>query len=262
VPVTFTVPSATGGQAPVTVSCTAASGAAFPVGSTVVTCTATDALSRQASCSFAVTVTVTPRIAKTKFLAFGDSITFGRCGIAPTTCPPYTVRLKELLMSRYTAQTFTIRTEGKPGQTAAGDLARLEGLLDKDRPDVLLLMEGSNDVNSPASGARRAGLDGLEDMLRAALARGITVFVATIPPERAGGVYDASSFLIPGFNDGVRAMVAAKGGYLVDVYAAINADLPRYIGADDLHPTAEGLQRIGETFYAAIRGALDMTPGG
>ena len=58
-------------------------------------------------------------------------------------------------------------------------------------------------------------------------------------------------------------MAALKGVTLVDVYAALNADVTRYyVPGDDLHPTGEGLRLIGETFYAAIRATLDITPGG
>jgi hypothetical protein len=42
-----------------------------------VQCTATDTLNRSNSCSFTVTVSRTPQLSVTKFLAFGDSITAG-----------------------------------------------------------------------------------------------------------------------------------------------------------------------------------------
>jgi lysophospholipase L1-like esterase len=50
----------------------------FNIGSTVVTCTATDAVRRTASCSFTVSVVLpAPRLGVTRILAFGDSITEG-----------------------------------------------------------------------------------------------------------------------------------------------------------------------------------------
>src|SRR5689334_10658656 len=42
-PVTYDVPAVTGGTAPVQTSCNPASGSNFPLGSTTVTCTASDA---------------------------------------------------------------------------------------------------------------------------------------------------------------------------------------------------------------------------
>jgi len=259
VPVTFAVPAASGGQAPVAVTCSAAPGANFPVGSTVVTCTATDALVRQATCNFNVTVSIAPRISKTSFLAFGDSITFGRCGLSPTTCPPYTERLGELLSARYTAQTFTVSTQGVNGERAADGLSRLAELLSSERPQVLLLMEGTNDVAGTSADRVRA-IDGLDDMVRLAQSQGVVVFLATISPARAGGAYGDNAERIPRFNDEIRSLADRRGATLVDVFSAMNADIDRYVGADDLHPTEEGLRLIGETFYTAIRNTLDTTP--
>jgi hypothetical protein len=54
--VTYSAPTVTAGTAPLNVSCSQVSGASFPLGTSSVTCTATDARSRQAACSFKVTV--------------------------------------------------------------------------------------------------------------------------------------------------------------------------------------------------------------
>jgi lysophospholipase L1-like esterase len=74
--VSYGVPTVTGGTTPVSVSCTPPSGSTFKIGSTPVTCTATDAVRRTASCSFTASV-VLPRLGVTRILAFGDSITEG-----------------------------------------------------------------------------------------------------------------------------------------------------------------------------------------
>ena len=58
--VTFAAPRTAGGQDPITTQCAPASGSAFDVGTTTVTCTASDALQQSASCSFAVTVRAPP----------------------------------------------------------------------------------------------------------------------------------------------------------------------------------------------------------
>jgi hypothetical protein len=54
--VTFPPPTASDDNPGVTTSCTPPSGSIFPVGTTVVTCTATDAAGNTATCSFTVTV--------------------------------------------------------------------------------------------------------------------------------------------------------------------------------------------------------------
>src|SRR5215213_757195 len=75
--INFDMPSATDGQGTVNVTCDPSPGATFPIGTTTVSCTATDTLNRTATCSFAVNVSKLPTLSKTKFLAFGDSITAG-----------------------------------------------------------------------------------------------------------------------------------------------------------------------------------------
>ena len=259
-PITFKTPTPFGGQPPIAVICSSPSGTAFPPGSTVVTCTATDGLTRQGSCSFSVTITVTPKISKTTYLAFGDSITNGRCGPAPNLCTPYAARVEELLVARYTAQTFTVNSSGVNGETTAQGELRLPSELARYRPEVLMLMEGTNDVTGPTP--RSQTLDSLEDMIDIARAGGVTaVFLATIPPIAPGGPNNSSIPEVAPLNAGIRDLAARKGVYLVDVYAALIVDVPRYYSGNDLHPTGEGLRLIGDTFYAAIVSALDITPG-
>jgi hypothetical protein len=55
--VNFPAPIVSGGTSPVSSSCAPASGAGFPVGLTNVSCRATDAIGRSASCVFPVTIT-------------------------------------------------------------------------------------------------------------------------------------------------------------------------------------------------------------
>jgi lysophospholipase L1-like esterase len=275
-PASFTVPTASGGQSPVTVTCSAQSGANFPLGSTLVTCTATDSLQRTATCNFNVAVTPSPRISKTKFLAFGDSITYGRCHVSPQECDPYTVRLRQLLEGRYTKQSFTITTSGAPGENASDDIEptppniagqdRLPRDLDRYNPEVLLLMEGTNDlINGPPDQAVDLAAQALDRMVTRARERGVEVFLATIPPQRyppPPGTRDrtGSGALVQPLNDRIRTIATNRGAHLVDIYAAMNADLAGTISVDNLHPTELGLRVMGETFYAAIREKLDNTP--
>jgi hypothetical protein len=81
--VTYANPTPVNGKPPVAVSCVQPSGSVFGIGTTGVTCTATDALQRTATCTFPVTVLAVvppPTLVVTSFLAFGDSITWGDDG--------------------------------------------------------------------------------------------------------------------------------------------------------------------------------------
>src|SRR5579863_814970 len=81
-PVTYATPVPTGGTPPVTTTCAPASGATFPIGATTVGCTARDAISRSAVCSFSVTLTAS-HLGAMSFMAFGDSQTAGENGDDP-----------------------------------------------------------------------------------------------------------------------------------------------------------------------------------
>jgi lysophospholipase L1-like esterase len=265
---TYTTPQATGGQQPVTVTCAPASGTAFPVGSTTVTCEAVDRANRQTSCSFFVSVT-RPRLVATRFLAFGDSLTLGVIRDTPTLLladrpDSYPFELQRLLTARYQTQTPEVLNDGVGGETAARTPAsqsvgrlRLPGSLDANRPDVLLLMEGTNDLLSGESGATNA-LVALEEMVIIGRARGARVLLATIPPQRAGGIRqrDRVAAMIPGFNDSIRQIAARQGVPLVDVYRALENRLD-LIGVDDLHPTPQGYDLIAATSFDVIRARLE-----
>jgi lysophospholipase L1-like esterase len=265
VTVSYTTPQATGGQQPVTVTCTPASGTAFPVGSTTVTCDAVDRANRDASCSFFVSV-VRPRLVATRFLAFGDSLTLGVTSAAPTMLlanrpDSYPFKLGTLLTARYQTQTPESLNDGVGGEAASptGRL-RLPGSLDAHRPDVLLLMEGTNDLLGGQSAAQRA-LTALEEMVSLARGRGARVLLATIPPQRAGGVRnrDRVAAMIPGFNDSIRQIASRQGVPVVDVYRALENRLD-LIGVDDLHPTPQGYDLIAATFFDVIKVTLEENP--
>jgi lysophospholipase L1-like esterase len=116
--VTYGSATVTGGTTPVSVTCTPPTGSTFKTGSTTITCTATDAVRRTASCSFTVTVAIpAPRLGVTRILAFGDSITEGEVpapGEFPTASvfrpryvepnASYPADLTTLLAQRYVAQ--------------------------------------------------------------------------------------------------------------------------------------------------------------
>jgi lysophospholipase L1-like esterase len=253
------LPLAAGGSAPVAVTCNQPT--QFPIGSTTVGCTATDARQRTVSCSFVVAVTGPPRLRVTNFLAFGDSITAGQestpvplslDNLNPWT---YTVLLQNRLAARYTAQTPIVLNEGSGGESTTQGLIRLRPLLQQFRPEVLLLMEGTNDLLDGSRGAD-AAIVNLRQMIAVAKSMNIQVALATIPPQRPNGVRNrgAVAALIPGFNDRIRALAASEAIVLVDVYAGMNVSM---IGVDDLHPTVMGFSVIADVFYSAIMRAFE-----
>jgi len=242
------------------------------VGVTAVTCSATDQAGRTATCGFTVTVNAPPRLSLTRFLAFGDSITWGEDGrisssvLAALTLRPrvqfpigdtYPGALTALLSERYTAQSPTIFNAGKPSEAVTGPATfpRYVGLTSSRAYDVVLLMEGANDLAGHGFSEIIAGLD---QMIRDAQSRGMKVLLATIPPENPDRLSQAAS--VGPFNDRVRDLAASKGVPLVDVYQAFNGQLS-LLGSDGLHPTEAGYRLIAETFFAAIKQNLEAPVG-
>lgn len=267
VSVTFPTPEAEGGQTPVTVTCDPPSGAAFPLGSTDVACTATDALNRSASCVFPVSVGRVATISKTKFVAFGDSITVGVVAtFNPSGNPPYLLRnvpndaypavLQRLLAARYTSQTCTVVNEGKGGERAVDGVGRASAVFNSYRPEVALIMDGYNDL-----GAGEAGIDpaiaAINDMVKDARFRGARVFLATLTPPPVQVNRGISNTTIVRFNEKLKAMARGENAVLVDVYAAFAHDPNRYNSDDGRHPNEAGYRLIAETFFAAIRAELE-----
>jgi lysophospholipase L1-like esterase len=262
VTVTYGAPTASGGVAPVTVTCTVPSGTPFNPGVTNVTCAATDNRGVSSVCSFSVSVQAPPRLVGTRFMAFGDSITWGTPPPPfPTLYPippeptAYPRQLEIRLAARYRLQTPSVVNEGWPGEQAADvGVPRFATALQQHNPDIVLLMEGTNDLLT--RNVDRT-MDALGSMVRMAKAQNRRVAIATVPPQRVNGFRvpprdPAVIALIPVLNDRIRALAVAENIVLADVFQAMQGDLS-LIGADDLHPTARGYEVIADTFLDAIR---------
>ena len=197
VPVSFGVPTTADGLAPVRSSCSLTSGDRFAVGSTTVSCQARDSGGQSAACSFTVLVKSPPRLTSTKFVAFGDSLTEGVVSVAPTLLSldlpaSYPTVLRGLLRAQYPSQTITVVNAGSAGEFASGDGLKRFGPTLANWPEVVLLMEGTNDLLFAHQGIEPA-LSALDAMMRDAESRNIRVCLATIPPQRAGGAARATS---------------------------------------------------------------------
>jgi lysophospholipase L1-like esterase len=287
-PVTYTA-TAIKGKAPVTIACVQPSGSSFTVGTNTVNCTATDALQRAASCSFSVTVLAVvqpPKLTVTRFVAFGDSITAGEDGVdgGPNTsglCQPtvtstggiqsrvilpdaqtYPGQLQTKLSALYPTQSPTVVKRGCPGESVGGvgTLARqrFDLLVSSGQYDVVLIMEGSNDLYEPTwSDPVTVAANALTRLVGDAKSVGVKPLLATIPPMNAAGRRGGGASLVPSLNDRIFQIGGAENIPIVDVYAAFNGNLS-LLGADGLHPNAGGYGAIADAFLTAIRSAFEV----
>ena len=221
IPIDYPPPRVRGGEAPVEVTCSPASGTRFPVGGTRVTCTARDGLGQGAACSFVVQVEAPPMLEVTRILAFGDSLTAGvLLGAVVSPAQSYPGQLERRLQGAYRAQTIQVFNEGLPGERAAEAPPRLRAALAQHRPEVVLLMEGTNDLALPDEASANAAVDALDVMIQSIQEAGATAVLATVPPVRAS-VAPALAEAIPDFNRRVRSLATAWGVALVDVHDII-----------------------------------------
>src|SRR5258705_7346678 len=189
----YSATTATGGTPPVRITCAPPSDSMFPLGQTTVTCSGVDSRNVAAACSFAVTVNAPPRLVSgaTSFVAFGDSITAGEItvqgeGGARTLAVrddlSYPTDLRVSLTGRYTAQSIFVVNAGVKGELTSQGLVRMPGVL-AGQYQVMLLMEGANDIADGPSRSVDAALSNMRSMVRLAKARGLRVILGTLPPQ-------------------------------------------------------------------------------
>jgi len=255
----------TGGAPGASVACTPASGSSLPVGESTISCTASDSAGQSASCSFVVRVLAPPRLRFARFLAFGDSLTEGVVSPAPTvlmqlgTPQAYPGLLQVALAERYTAQAIEVLNRGVAGEQLVDGRERLPHVLDDDRPEVLLLLEGINNLRNLSTVELSSNF---RSMVRTAQRRGVTVLPALLLPISAAREAGRPGTLlgIRAFNAEIRRISLELGcGEPVDLYTLF-AENPTLLGVDGLHPTEAGYVRMAEVFHQAIKGRWEEAP--
>jgi lysophospholipase L1-like esterase len=206
-------------------------------------------------------------------MAFGDSITAGEVTVpvsradqdvrfTPTVIVPsasYPSVLAELLRMNYPKQAEAIEVfnEGRPSETVIKAMPRFLEAFEARHPDVVLLMDGYNDVccGGPSAGQIAAGA--VAEIAAEARRRGARVFVANLAPFKPG-FRAGSAEALAAFNESIPTYTAIGHDVLVDVFSQLQAEIERNIGVDGLHPTEVGYRRIAQAFYFAIRATLEV----
>jgi lysophospholipase L1-like esterase len=276
----YAAPTVTEGAAPVTTTCAPASGSAFPLGTTSVRCTASDAQARQTSCSFNVTLTGYS-MSVTKFETVGDSLTEGENGRPPQFLDipnAYPTKLQQALDQTYPGQGLTVINRGHSGDRVEKTVAELPGILAADRPDAVLILTGFNNLfngcgNGPVDTADcRKAIEEVEYGVRDAIRKtkeapgGIKyIYVSTMTPPGpvAPGVRPdrrISADAIVQANARIKHVTAVEGATLVDPYPLFLGHEAEFVDNDGLHLRPAGNQVLADTFFAAIKATIPQTP--
>lgn len=175
-----------------------------------------------------------------KIIAFGDSITFGMT----STSGGYPSRLNFLLNAN--GKPAQIFNTGISGEITSDGVTRLDSILNSFPADIILIMEGTNDVwqGIPVETTKK----NLQEMISKSMAAGVIPLLATLTPSDRVG----SQTLIPqSWNPMIEALARDNGIELVDHYNAILPTWPTS-NADGIHPHDLGYQTIANTWFAAL----------
>ena len=191
-----------------------------------------------------------------KIVAFGDSITKGTGdneddARGDPEFGGYPRRLQDALDLQ--AANVVVFNAGKGGETAAGGQSRIPSVLAAEHPDLVILLEGANNVNG-GSGDVAGRID---KMIDSVFSSGAFPLVATLTPfccdkqNRAGLARDVSIEL--------RNLAQARGTALVDFHEAFapggsyDRSTGRIWDPEGLHPTPHGYDVMGMTAAAAMK---------
>jgi lysophospholipase L1-like esterase len=210
-------------------------------------------------------------IGGTRFVAFGDSITYGTFSsfadarfLYDSPIHSYPNRAELSLRQTFPLQAAALRVinEGVPGEAAFQGRDRIGTVLTTHKPHGLLLLEGINDMNigrTPAATA--AAVVAIIDVART---YNVTVLVGLMPqtypsvyPGETQTRSQSADQIVP-FNNEIRRLTAGmQNVYVVDLYAAFGTNRS-LMGGDGLHPTEAGYGLMAQTFVQAIESIFQV----
>jgi lysophospholipase L1-like esterase len=181
-----------------------------------------------AACSKAPQLAQLP--ADAAILAFGDSLT---AGTGANDTESYPAVLSRLVGRR-------VVNAGVPGEMSAGGAARLQEVIERERPALLILCHGGNDLLARQDHKLIAG--NLRTMIRIARERNVAVMLLAVPTP------DITLKPPPFYEE-----LAAEFGLPIEKKA-----LPRTMGksslkSDHIHPNAAGYAQLAEAVSLLLR---------
>lgn len=163
-------------------------------------------------------------------LAFGDSLTFGT---GSDKQQAYPARLQQLLAR-------TVINAGVPGEISQTGLARLDSLLKRHQPELLILCHGGNDI------LRRYNLkqtqDNLQQMIDLAKASNTQVVLVGVPQF---GIFLSSA---PFYEElATRNQLPLENTVLSDILGDAR------LKSDQIHPNAAGYALLAERIHQLLQ---------
>jgi acyl-CoA thioesterase-1 len=180
-------------------------------------------------------------------LVFGDSLS-AAYGIPPRT--GWVALLEQRLAAR--KPVWQVVNASVSGETTAGGLARLPAVLDRHRPDIVIIELGANDGlrGLPLAHTRK----NLTAMTAEAKKRGARVLLVGMRlPPNYGSTYTGE------FQALYKSVAKKSGAGLAPFLFEGFATRPEMFQADGLHPTAEAQPRLLDNVWRALAPMLKGT---
>lgn len=163
-------------------------------------------------------------------LAFGDSLTYGTGASKNANYPSVLSTLSH----------HKVINAGNPGEITRHGLSRLPALLDKHKPELLILIHGGNDMLRKVSQQETA--DNLKQMIVEARQRDIEVVMLGVPAP--------SLFLLSSAD--IYQQIAEEQNVPIDLET-----LPKILGdnnlkSDTIHPNEAGYKLMADNIFGLL----------
>jgi len=163
-------------------------------------------------------------------LAYGDSITFGTGAGEQESYP---AQLAKMIGRR-------VINAGVPGEVSAAGLQRFAETVDRERPALVILCHGGNDLLQKLD--QKALAENLRGMLRLARERGLPVVLVAVPTPDL-------SLTPPGF----YGEIAAELEVPIDTKSLRKILGKGGLKSDYIHPNAAGYRLLAENLAKLLR---------
>ncbi len=203
-----------------------------------------------------------PALDESKYIGFGDSITYGVCDEDRIDDPgdyipdkAYPPRLEALLTQNFGPH--QVANAGVPGESTIQGLARIDALMAKHLARYILILEGTNDIIWNDYSLETTSFN-LQEMIRKSLDYGLLPALATCIP-RYGVPLNRPR--LNGLNIRIRSLAPECSIPLEDLYQDF-ADYPEEDGGvtslycwgeDRTHPNEKGYQFMAEKWFDRIK---------
>ncbi len=188
-----------------------------------------------------------------RYVALGDSLTAGRGDFGPDGKPVGWARRLAAILTDRTGVACTVTNLAVDGATIGWVLEQQLPKLDGDRPDLVSVTVGMNDIRGPEFRPADFSSD-LGELLDALGATGATMLTCTLPDiaavvELPPAHVCVARQRIGEASDIIRAQSARHGAVCLDMWAMGDiAGSPELFTADRLHPNSSGHRRLASAF--------------